>query len=252
MRGLDEIRSTNEDPGAYYRSREPQHGHVGGGDKNISFDSNMAEKARRETLGYSSERPWDGTASHARVQNADADEIENLLGGLRAKGKARKALKELDELFFTALLLDLFASKTGEPEHQERVHSVIDAEPPFLAFWQRLNDGLREAGRPEAAYGDAKRAFLGGPTPIGAMTFIGKEWDGVRAVPAAPVNSLGGVRPAYHGEHRRVTDHGTIWNKVTNKHDLPIAYALPEAALIAARDRRNEIVATARDATDNS
>jgi hypothetical protein len=244
MRGLSEIRSTNEDPSASFRSREPQHGHVESGDKNISFESNMAEKRRRE----------------------ETDEIENLLRDLghatghrtlaaRTKEQnARKALQQLDELFFTALLLDLFAAKTTrvEPEHQERVESAIDAEPPFLAFWRKLNEGLTAAGKSEAAYGDAKRAFLGGPTPVGAMTFVGKEWNGIRAIPSAPVNSLGGVRPAYHGEYCRVTDHGTIWDKVTNKHDLPIAYALPEAALIAAKDRRTEIVATAREATDNS
>ncbi len=225
MRGLSEIRSTNEDPSAYFHSREPQHGHVENGDKNISFESNMAEKRRREETGGF---------------------VESLLRDLghrpNKEQNAHKALKQLDELFFTALLLDLFAAKTThvEPEHQERVESAIDAEPPFIAFWRKLNEGLTAAGKSEAVYGDAKRAFLGGPTPVGALTFVGKEWDGIRAVPAPKHEG----RARYFGEHREVRGDGTVWHRVLHLSDAdqPVSFGTPENALAAARKAKQEAI----------
>src|ERR1035437_5845990 len=108
------------------------------------------------------------------------------------------------------------------PGMQDSIHSAIDAQPPFLAFWQKLNDHRVEQGLDEAMYKEAREAFGGGPTPVGAMTFVGKDWDGIRAVPYPAVHH-GGTRPSYHGELRRVTDQGTFWDKVYNKHRLPIA-----------------------------
>lgn len=121
--------------------------------------------------------------------------------------------------------------------------SAFDAEPPFVKFWQKFNDEREARGEGEARYSEAKAAFLGGATPTGALTFVGKDWDGLRAVPAKPVKHLGGQRPAYHGEYREVTDNGTVWHKVTNELGLPIAYGLPEAALVNAKERRDEKVA---------
>lgn len=140
--------------------------------------------------------------------------------------EARAALKKIDDALFTALLLDIVA-------HAAKTKQTA-AEPltPFLRFWQK---------RQELDYGAAKRAFLGGETPVGAMTFIGKQWDGLRAVPSEPVTELGGKRPAYHGEYRVVDEEdGTQWVKVTDKHDLPIAFGIPEAAITAAERERAE------------
>lgn len=163
--------------------------------------------------------------------------------------KARK-LRRVDavEQIFALLALDALIHDITRtpPEAQERIQPGIDsAEPPFLAFWQDLNAKLEAAGRPEAGYKEARTAFGGGATPLGAMTFIGKEWDGLRAVPAKPVTYLGGTRPSYHGEHREITGKGTVWHKVTNGADLPILYTCPEAALVAAKAAKEEAVAKA-------
>jgi hypothetical protein len=102
---------------------------------------------------------------------------------------------------------------------------------PFHAFW---------AKRGTLDYDTAKRIFSGGATPIGAISFIGKEWDGIRAVPAKPVTYLGGERPAYHGQYRAEQKDGSqLWLSVTNSNDSPISYQIPEAALTAARARKN-------------
>jgi len=137
----------------------------------------------------------------------------------------------LADLVLGAVLADAARTFT----HLDRIHTAIDAEPPFLKFWQKLNDERAARGEEEAFYAEAKKAFLGGETPLGALTFIGKEWDGLRAVPAEPVTYLGGSRPAYHGEYRVVSDAGTVWHKAVNRHDSPIIYALPEAALLGAK-----------------
>jgi hypothetical protein len=128
----------------------------------------------------------------------------------------------------------------GRPKHlgMEGIHSAIDAQSALLRFWQRLNDHCAEQGLPEADYKTAREAFNGGPTPIGAMTFIGKQWDGLRAVPAEPVKYLGGSRPAYHGEYKIVSPEGTVWHKVKS-HGEPIVYKIPEAAITAAEEVRN-------------
>lgn len=144
----------------------------------------------------------------------------------------RAALRKLDDLFFSAFLLDIFAHDKATKQAQPKPKQETEPQTPFFRFWRKHQ---------ELDYGTAKRAFLGGDTPVGAMTFIGKQWDGLRAVPSEPVTELGGKRPAYHGEYRVVDeDDSTRWVKVTDKHDLPIAFGIPEAAITAAERERAE------------
>lgn len=113
----------------------------------------------------------------------------------------------------------------------EGIQCAIDVLPPFFNFWQTLNAKRVAAGGVEVGYGEARELFAGGPTPHGALTFIGKEFEGLRAVPVDPV----GDKPAYHGEYREVTgDKGTVWHKVLNNDQLPIVYTTPEHAINAA------------------
>ena len=213
MRGISEIIEANETP--HHRSSE-MFGvgrHTESPDVNRSFESNMADKLRREQA----ERGWDGSSSHARVQNASKGEA--IVAGILA------------DLFIDAALESVLNPRPA-PRHlgMEGIHSAIDAEPPFPKFWQKLNDDAAAHGRPELGYGQAKEAFLGGPTPAGALTFIGKEYDGLRAIPAKPYDG----HKTYYGEFRQVSDNGTIWRTVHNPHG-PIGYASPEAALYGAR-----------------
>lgn len=137
------------------------------------------------------------------------------------------------DVFFTALLLDIVAHATAEePETQDRIDPIDEANvPPFFKFWEKLNKGLRAAGKPEAGYKTAKTAFEGGETPAGALTFVGKEWEGIRAVPGP--TSCG--EASYFGEFREVSDAGTVWRVVANKHGLSIAYVSAEGALRSAK-----------------
>lgn len=213
MRGLDEIRKTNDDP------------HGRRTDEHFGARDHRDHEAKAHASGYVPGRGGYGE-TFASLREA-----------------SRRGTETINDILFTALLLDVLASaEVKEPEHQERIHSALDAEPPFFKFWQRLNDALAANGKPEAGYADAKRAFTGGATPVGALTFIGKEWDGLRAVPAEPVKYLGGTRPVYHGEHREVTGNGTVWHKVRDDNGLPIAYKLPEAALVAAKEANRKAI----------
>ncbi len=216
MHGLETIKKINDNPAAYHASREPQH------------------------YGAAEDRT---EAPEQSKNDALLESIFNAIVGDKPKTAAQKISGMVDEIFLTAFILDVIRnSDHKEPEHQERIHSAIDAQPPFIQFWERLNGGLLAAGKPEAGYGQAREAFLGGKTPVGSLTFVGKEWDGLRAVPAEPVKYLGGTRPVYHGEHREVTGHGTLWHKVINDTDEPIVYKLPEAALTAARDAKKAAI----------
>jgi hypothetical protein len=234
MRGLDEINSTNENP---HQRRDEHFGaraHEADATAYRSFETNMADKRRREQAPSIAE-------VESLLRDLGLQPGSRTLAQRTEEQNRRKALHALDELFFTALLADILAS--GKPKKldvQDRIHSAIDAEPPFFKFWQKLNERLAEHGQPEAGYKVAREAFSGGPTPVGALTFIGKQWDGLRAVPAEPVKFLGGIRPAYHGEYRIVSNEGTVWHKVVNDSELPIVYKLPEAALTAAEHVRNK------------
>jgi hypothetical protein len=262
MRGLEEIKKINENPHAFH------------GESN---DREQYGNAPRYLSG--DDRPWDGTASHARVKNAEGrashetlqrileditggrpkaaadtttDFIRQMLEGGPVKrpspiDKKAEAAEAVLGLFALAALLDTLgvpapgskprtladrsplndkSDRVARGEHlgMEGILSAIDAEPPFLKFWQRLNDERAARGEPEAGYKTARDAFNGGPTPAGALTFIGKKWDGLRAVPAGS---------NYHGEFRQVTEDGTVWHVVSDSFG-PRVYTTPEAALGAA------------------
>lgn len=114
------------------------------------------------------------------------------------------------------------------PPTQELIGSAIEYHQshPFMVFWQAL---INERGK-DVGYPEARALFEGGPTPAGALTFIGREFEGLRAIPADPVQG----RVSYHGEYREVTVKGVIWHKVRNNSQLPIVYSTVEAALKAA------------------
>jgi hypothetical protein len=212
MRGLHELHETNENP--HHRSDEIFGGRrTDSADVNRSFESNLADKMRREQ-GHP-------TKDEALVAGLFAD----FLGGLIVD----QAINNL------ARSLTAGHKAAGyHPGVQDRVHSAIDAEPPFLKFWLRLNEERAARGEGEAFYKEAKEAFLGGPTPVGALTFVGKEWDGVRAVPMKAYEG----RKSYRGEFRQVSDNGTVWRTVHSSSG-EIAYASPEAALAGALTAKN-------------
>jgi hypothetical protein len=111
---------------------------------------------------------------------------------------------------------------------QDRIQPGID-HGPFLAFWQELNAQREREGRDEVLYKEAKMLFEGGPTPHGALTFIGKEWEGIRAVPYAG---------KYHGQYREVTERGTVWH-TCKKPSGPVEFTSVEDALNDAREVRD-------------
>jgi hypothetical protein len=205
MRGLDEIRKVNSNPGRFHG--EEIHGAV-----------HMDEINRRDDL------------------TAIADEEED-----RHRSKQRAETAGAARFFADLLIASVLADGRRifpVTSHQDRIQPGID-QPPFLSFWQNLNDTRARAGEPEALYKEARTLFNGGETPVGAMTFIGKQWEGLRAVPSEPVTVLGGNRPIYHAEYCEVTERGTVWQKVRDYDGQPVAYKIPEAAINAAEEVRN-------------
>lgn len=249
------------------------------------------------------ERAWDGTSSHARIQNSNSKALEDFYAAIsgpdpyvsldenpgeltaRLSGRQR-AKRAAADTIFTAMLLDIIAHAQSEsvagiereinmhataagdetggepaafvnapapggerfpstaellqarytdvaPPTQERIDPIDENQPPFFRFWTKLNAGLKAAGKPDADHKTAMTAFEGGPTPVGALTFIGKEWDGIRAVPVQPALP-GRLAPAYHGEFRQVSDEGTIWRTVHN-HSGPREFPSAEGALNGAK-----------------
>lgn len=206
MRGLEEIKQINENPGAHFAAREPQHFGPGSGkhENSETLAGLFVLAALLDTMGV----PVPSTLSVPRTL---ADRPRQHAEGRRHLG-------------------------------MDGILSAIDAQPPFLKFWQKLNDDLSSKGLDEAGYKQAKEAFIGGPTPAGALTFIGSEWNGLRAVPsdgAAP-------RKSYHGEFRQAASDGSaVWRTVASQAGL-IEYTAPEAALSGARHARthSEAIAT--------
>ncbi len=244
MHGLETIKKINENPDAYHASREPQHygeGHHTSPEETQRVHGERVE-ARRRTNGQPFRSDLEGLLDPASTSRGFASKHDAILGGILADilgvpAKKTRHEQEIDDLFFTALLLDIIdnAVRTGNkpPAPMENIHSAIDAPPetPFFKFWAKLNKRLAETGYVEADYGQAKEAFNGGKTPDGSLTFVGKDWDGLRAVPAHPTNG----KKTYHGEFRQVSDEGTVWRSVANGGGLPIAYGTAEAALHGAR-----------------
>jgi hypothetical protein len=191
MRGLDEIRKVNSNPGRFHG--EEIHGAV-----------HMDEIFRRDSQAIADEE---------EERHRDEPEL-----GVHAT-----------RVFSDLLIASLIA---GFPLHHK------PQQPPFIAFWENLNETRLRSGQPEVLLKEARALFNGGETPVGAMTFIGKQWEGLRAVPSKPVSYLGGNRPAYHGEYREVTERGTVWHKVKHDDGEPVSYKIPEAAINAAEEVR--------------
>jgi hypothetical protein len=147
--------------------------------------------------------------------------VAGLVGSLISNDKGRQLIEDIAP--------EIISGKPTLPD-----------EPPFIKFWAKLNNGLREEGKPEVGYGAAREAFTGGPTPVGALTFIGKKFDGIRAVPSDPQAHIGGTHLGYYGEYREVTEEGTRWHQVLDKHaEKSIVFGTPESALNAALARRD-------------
>lgn len=191
------------------------------------FHGERVEARQRERADTSFFRY--NASDHRVSQDETPEEFLARVTGQPSRREQAKLNHAADALF-TAILLDIIAhAATEEPETQERITPFDNTnEPPFFKFWEKLNAGLRAAGKPEAGYKAAKTAFDGGETPVGSLTFVGKEWDGLRAVP-------GRDGQCYYGEFRVVNDDGTIWNVVANKHGLKIAYVSAEEALKSAK-----------------
>jgi hypothetical protein len=243
MRGLDEIQKTNAVPHTNNAGRRP----VGaGGDRaDAIFEAIFGD------IGTSHERSDDEVANDflaklsGRPAQRDEAGVYALIGLVLLDMFAHKGVPER-----ASINEALDAIKAGESRRKSKVVTTGPAESapansgepgtgrptpfwptPFQKFW---------AEHPGLNYDQIKEARAGGKTPIGAITFIGKEWDSIRAVPAKPVEYLGGVRPAYHGEYRAEACDGSLsWVKVVNQNADPISYQIPEAALTAARARKN-------------
>jgi hypothetical protein len=137
-----------------------------------------------------------------------------------------------EDQLFAIFLLDLLTSTPiKEPAPIERIDPIDNNDPPFFKFWKALNAKLNAAGQADADYGFARKAFAGGETPAGALTFIGKEGEGLRAIPDGTYQGL----PVYRGEFREVSERGIIWRRVHSSAGA-IAYASAEAALHGAKE----------------
>lgn len=134
---------------------------------------------------------------------------------------------EIDDIFAGLLIAGLAEKALHSLREQPKRHDVLNS--PLMKFWDKLNRQRLNAGRPEALYKEAREIFNGGPTPVGALTFVGE--DGVRAVPAKPYGS----QRAYHGEFSELSVDGcTIWRTVHSQSGA-ISYLTPEAALRQAK-----------------
>lgn len=205
MHGIEQVKRMNEDPNAYHAAREPQH-----------YGEGSTPRATDETLQKILEEITGGRQKSARLSAAD------IIGMLVVAATLEDATRSIPRTLADRPRQHMDARHLG----MDGVLSAIDAAPPFLKFWHQLNAERSARCEDEATYKEAREAFQGGPTPDGALTFIGKKWDGLRAVPVGAVQG----RPTYHGEFRQVTDNGTIWRTVHSQSG-PIAYATPEAAL---------------------
>lgn len=216
MRGLAELRDINENPSAARK------------------DDALFERNRNRERDLEQQRRHGQRVEARQAQNRDN----------RPSAAAKAAVGDLlAGLLIGAAIEDMLGSIAQDPpSHQDRIQPGID-QPPFIEFWADLNKQREWDGKPEALYKEARSLFNGGETPIGAMTFIGKQWDGLRAVPSKPVTYLGGERPAYHGEYREVTRLGVKWHKVLTINGDPVSYQIPEAAVNAAEYQRNKYVA---------
>lgn len=207
MRGLEEIRKVNENPTDYDAEE-----HFG--TKHVGVPYTYGEEV------------------------ADAI-IDDIMKDQRPKTSKLAALEALAGL----VVLDALTAERPHSHftHMDRIQPGID-QPPFVEFWANLNASREAHGLPEALYKEARTLFNGGETPVGAMTFIGKQWDGLRAVPAEPVKYLGGARPAYHGQYRQTTRLGVKWHTVKD-HGQPKVFRIPEEAVTEAEKVRNYRVA---------
>lgn len=265
MRGLEEIRKINENPAAHYASREPQHFGPGSHDSPDRPTDAALQKILEEITGGKPKAAADKTTSliGALLSSAppaamtgkdlaemlavatvfdklgipapdDYDEAKKLATVLAvmAVSSLDRAVTKIDKTLADRSRLN---DKGDRARHlgMEGIHSAIDAQPPFLKFWQKLNDERDAKNLGEASYGEAKQAFTGGPTPVGALTFVGKDWDGLRAIPATSPHGR-----TYHGEFRQtLIDGSSVWRLVASQSGT-IAYATPEAALNGARHAR--------------
>jgi hypothetical protein len=215
MHGLDQIKKMNEDPAAHHTTREPQHyGH-----QTRTSDSDVVNRLLDELLGA--------------VPRTSILEMAEVAATLAKHGIKRPAsYAEAKILADVCDLADLSPRKPARHLGMEGILSAIDQQPPFIRFWAKLNDERNARGDDEATYKEAKEAFNGGPTPAGSLAFIGKEFDGLRAVPSKKLVEGG---KSYHGEFRETqADESIVWRVVHSQHG-PIEYSSPEAAIRGAR-----------------
>lgn len=274
MRGLEQIKSINETPHELHddsneheqfrpsQSHAELHGRPSADDIKKILEEITGGQMTKAKLSLGHERTLDllTTIDTALGNNTSPEKLTEMAAVARVFGLlGLRAPDDYDDAKALAIMLAAKAITTldgiigdkptsfpsthdiqkahGQHRHlgMDGIHSAIDAKPDFLKFWQKLNDDRAADGEDEASYGEAKTVFSGGPTPSGALTFIGKEWEGLRAVPAKTHEG----RKTYHGEFRSIAAEGnSIWNVVSNTATLPIAYANAEAALSGARHAR--------------
>lgn len=182
---------------------------------------------RRDARFFATHRGDAGTL----LRGDETGGIDDLLARLSGRPK-RTAQDDVSETLFALALLGILADTTRkEPAPQERIDPIDANLPPLFQFWNRLNTELEAAGKPHADYKTARTAFSGGATPEGSLTFIGKDWEGLRAIPG---KDLVNGRVAYNGQFREVSEQGTVWRTVHSLHG-PVAFASPEAALNSAK-----------------
>jgi hypothetical protein len=237
MRGLEQIKEINENPHAARRDDAIFAGRHHDHDRETQrFHGERVEARQRERAAHASGKP-----KRTIFDDVVDSVIADIIGGKPKTAAQRTAEALADMVIFGALASG--AERPYHPTHMDRIQPGID-QPPFVKFWAALNASREARGDPEALYKEARTLFSGGETPVGAMTFIGKQWDGLRAVPAQPVKFLGGERPQYHGEYRETSERGVIWHKVGGN-EMPEVFKIPEQAITAAERVRNYRTRTA-------
>ena len=185
--------------------------------------------------------PYDPTqtqkAHGERVEARQRERAEGLKREAEVAEARKRETKSKDEdvdaligLFMDIVLHDALHSlfTPGKLAARQAEAPLPKEVVEFTDFWEGLNAHCRAAGRPEPLYGEARELYLGSKTPQGALTFVGKPGDGIRAVPAGK---------GYYAEYHVSTPNGSIWRKVRQDitpHSPTRVFDLAEHALASA------------------
>jgi hypothetical protein len=211
MRGISEVRSANENPHHRFDEHFGVGRHTDGADANRSFESNLAAKNRRDAILASI------LSDRARSPREGSDGV---LASILSDRSREGSFGTKGDAVLAAILTDLVMGAA--------IKSILFSPGPACLDEDEPEADAAAEDDPEDDPEDEVEAAA--PAPVGSLTFIGKDFEDLRAIPA-PLHD--GHR-AYHGEFR----HGSVWRTVHSSGGA-ISYASPEAAIFGARNAKN-------------